>query len=818
MTLFTKTKLGALLLLLFPSLLFAQNGAFWTEDFSSDTGTSLPLDWETDDVSANATQTLWQGCSIPETCPPNTITDNIIRDNFKSSTASNGYAYSYSGDNTNLTEDHFSQLTSPLITLPSDLSGELYLEFQSFVITRYTREHAGTRLYVQADGGAWEEHEIYPDVPSYPNSQSQKTQNANVFFIDLSQYADATDLRLRWEFQGLNEVIWCLDDCKLFDHNPLDIRKIVDLGDFTDGLGDWTIANFPLTGCSWEWEPIGYYGDALLPSGNDNKFINSPTFRTGAVVVNGDYCFTFDDIPMILLENFPPFRSELISPTIDLSSTTDQVLLDFFQLIRKRDNEEVGSIASPFLLSFSTDGGISWSADEPINESFPTNLTYNTHETILLPPSLIGESEVKIKFTFDGKLFYWGLDDISILERAENDMRISKDFFAIPPSYSTPSTQVDSIFFLADIENFGTETQSDIWLHIEIENTDSEAIVYQDSVFIASAEPLELVENRLFNKAFLPPSTPANYKGTYRVESSVVDDVPSNDAVSFEFEVTGKLFAKEYLTSFGFSPPSRDFSWGNAFYMPNGDGFYADSVFFTIANLSDMDGKDIQVELYEWDNFDTDSLTITSDEYTKIAANVIEISEDMPNLIGIPVDISEERVPLKDITKYFVIVRYDRPPDSDKFCFLATSQESDYSAMNFASNVRNDLRYVTMWKSASTETFNIIGVGSGSGFNFIPQIRLQIADSPTSLVEVSEKTEDLSLYPNPARASFAIELPARKQGKVLIYNNLGILIRTINGFSSENNISIKDLPTGTYSIHFIEEKTEQIRVGKLVKM
>ena len=818
MTLFTKTKLGVFLLFFLPFLSFAQDGPFWAEDFSNDTGSSLN-DWETADVSDNVTQTLWQRCGNPETCPPQTITDSSIRDNFKSSTAFNGYVFSNSAENNNLTENHRAQLTSPEISIEeSNDSGELYLEFQSFLITQHVREHAGTRLYVQADGGDWDEYEIYPNVPNYPNFEAQKTHNANVFLVDLSQYSDAENLHLRWEWTGKSEVIWCLDDCKLFNYNPLDVRKIVDLGDFTEGLGDWEIVNFPTTGCSWEWEPIGYYGDAHLPKGNDNKSINSPTFKTGAAVVNGDNCFTNDMTPMTSLNSFYVFRSELCSPTIDLSSTTEQVLLDFFQVVRKLDNDTIGVLASPFSFSYSIDNGATWSANEPLNESFATNLTYNTQETILLPADLIGESEVKIKFIFEGKLFYWGLDDIRILERAANDMRISKDFFAIPPSYSTPVSQVDSIFFLADIENFGTETQSDIWLHIEIENTDTELIVYQDSVFIPSAEPLELVENQLFNTAFLPPAIPAHYKGTYSVESSSVDDVPSNDAISYKFEITEKMFAKEKQTSFGFSPPSRSYSWGNAFYMPTGDGFYADSVFFTIENLSDMDGKDIQVELYEWDHFDMDSLKISSDEYTKIASNIIEIEESMPNLIGLPIDISEERVPLKNTTKYFVIVRYDRPPDSDKFCFLATSQESEYSAMNFTSRRRNDLRYVTMWKSAATENFNIVGVGSGSGFNFIPQIRLQIANSLTSIPEISKKSEELKIYPNPVQSSFVIELPEDARGKVLIYNKLGTVVKAIDDFHSLDNISIKQLAIGIYSIHFEEEGTGLIRVGKLVKM
>jgi hypothetical protein len=823
MTLFTKTKIGALLLLLLPFLSIAQNGAFWVEDFSNHTGTSLPPNWITSDGSDNIFQTLWQRCGIPETCPPDTIADSFIRDNFKSSTAFNGYVYSYSnpypGENDTLTENHLSQLNSPIILLPN--LDELYLEFQSFLITKHVREHEGARLFVQANNEEWVEHELYPDVPNYPYSQPQKTQNANVFFVDLSDYSNANSIRLRWEWMGQEEVIWCLDDCKLFDYNPLDIRTIVNLGDFSNGLGDWTIITPTTNECSWEWESFGYYGDAFLPAGNDNKFINSPTFKTGAVVVNGDNCFTSDSPPVISLDDFPLFRSELISPTIDLSNTTEQVLLDFFQVIRKLENENTVSIASPFLFSYSTDNGMTWSPDEPLNESLASNITYNTHETILLPTDLIGESEVKIKFIFNGKLFYWGLDDIRILERAPHDMRISKDFFALPSSYSFPVSQIDSIVFLADIENFGTESQTDIWLHIEIENTDTELIVYQDSLFIPLALPLELVENQLFTEKYLPPSIPAHYQGTYRISSSTIDDVPDNNEISFRFEVTEDLFAKESQTSFGFKPPFRDYSWGNAFYLPNGDGYFADSVFFTIENLVQMDGKDVQIELYEWENNLTDSLLASPDEYTQIGFNEIEISEDMSDLIGISMeDISGngEHPALKDNTQYFVVLRYMRPPGSNKDCFLATSQEYDYSAMKFATDLSNKLRYVTLWKSTASEIFEVVGVGNGSGYDYIPQIRLSITDAPTSIVKVSKPTEELKLYPNPTNTNFSIKLSDESNGKILIYNNLGTLIYTIDNFSNGDNISVENLVSGTYFVHFIEDKSKQIRIGKLIKM
>ena len=815
MTFFTKTKLAVLLLLL-PCLSFAQDGPFWTEEFSEHNEIFSSGNWTTNDASSNEIETLWQQCTMPESCPPNTITDNLIRDNFQSTTVSNGYVFSFSQENDSLSENHLSQLTSPPI--PVIATDELYLEFQSFLITINTREHVGAHLYVQADGGDWEEHEIYPDVPNYPAPQLQKTHNSNTFFIDLSQYANAANISLRWEWLGNKEVIWCLDDCKLFNYNPLDTRKIWDSGGFTGGMNGWSIMNTTPNMCSWEWEPIGYYGDAFLPAGNDNKFINSPTFRTGAVVVNGDNCFTDNEAPTMDPMSFPPFRSELISPLIDLSSTTDQVLLDFYQVIRKVDNEGVGTIPSPFLFSYSLDNGTTWSVDEPLNESYPSNLTFHTHESLLLPVDLIGEANVKLKFIFDGKLFYWGLDDIRILERAANDMRISKEFFAIPPSYSTPVSQLDSVVFLADIENFGTETQSDIWLHIEIENTDEENIVYHDSLFIPFAAPLQLVENQLFNTAFLPPSFPAHYKGTYRVESSADDDVPSNDAISFNFEVTEELFAKESMTSFGFAPLARDYSWGNSFYIPNGDGYYADSVFFTIANLSQMIGKSIQVDLYEWETNTENTLLATLNEYEPIAINIFEITEEIPNLKGIPVDISGERIPLKDNTQYFVVLRYDRILATDKPCFIATSQSSDYAAMNLASNLRNDLRYATLWKSAATETFSVIGIGNGSGFDYIPQIRLSIADSPTSITKVAIKQNELKLFPNPAQSDFSIDLPNDTKGNVLIYNNLGVLTRTINEFSVGKNIPIQNLAKGTYSVHFIDKETEEIMVGKLVKM
>ncbi len=807
--------LYTLLFILTAALLPAQNFPFYQEDFGDENdGNQLPAGWTTEDVSDNFFPTRWERCIDFTDCPPATLFFTIAED-FLSTTAQNGYVYAASQSDPDTA--HVSFLTSPLIAVPAE-TGSLFLEYQSFLYTLHTREHEGTRLEVQADGGVWQSFFIYPETPNTNSGQPQRTHNANVFLTDLSDFADAENIRLRWRWTGAEELVWALDDVKIFDYNPLSVRAVWSNGDFDGGLNEWTINTLDDAECGWEFQPYGSYGDALLPAGNDNKFINSPTAQNGAVVVNGDACYTNDEPPTFSLDLFPNFVTELISPVIDLSATTDRLVLDYYQTARKFGITSVFGSATPFYLSFSHDGGATWGERVRLNESISFSTDTHNRETVLLPEELIGAAQARFKFIFDGKLFYWGIDDVRILERADYDLRISPDFFAVPPSYAVPAGQVDSIPFMADVENFGKEIQTDVRLLIEIENTETEEIMHRDTVLISEMQPLELVENILFPTAWLPPAEPATYRGRYTVESpDNLEDVPENNVVAFDFAVTERAFAKEKRATFGFTPPRVSYRWGNVFYVPQGENYVADSIYFGIENVADLEGESVQTEVYEWLNNPATPLQATPEEYTLIANNVYFITGDEEGIIGIPVDFTGEQKSLTDDRHYMVVIRFEQPTGSPQLrCFLSSSQERDYVAMYVASDLRQDLRFATVTDLNLTGIFDVVGVGNGSGFNIVPQIRLTVLDPTVETENPVAAEQKIRLLPNPTRGEFTILLPGQMNGEITIFDTDAKSILTQKVQNGRAQVDISELPHGVYFVRFTDENGREF-AEKLVK-
>jgi len=61
--------------------------------------------------------------------------------------------------------------------------------------------------------------------------------------------------------------------------------------------------------------------------------------------------------------------------------------------------------------------------------------------------------------------------------------------------------------------------------------------------------------------------------------------------------------------------------------------------------------------------------------------------------------------------------------------------------------------------------------------------------------------DNFKLFPNPAKVSTIIELPANiNEAQVKIYDNLGRVVRNQSITKSENNVDTSDLTTGSYLV------------------
>jgi Secretion system C-terminal sorting domain len=81
--------------------------------------------------------------------------------------------------------------------------------------------------------------------------------------------------------------------------------------------------------------------------------------------------------------------------------------------------------------------------------------------------------------------------------------------------------------------------------------------------------------------------------------------------------------------------------------------------------------------------------------------------------------------------------------------------------------------------------------------------------SKTIVVQNKNTKQNTVIYPNPSQGVFNI-LTTKKEDKTLIFNNIGILVRSFD--TAPNELDLSDLPSGIYWIAIGEEKV------KIVKM
>jgi len=80
----------------------------------------------------------------------------------------------------------------------------------------------------------------------------------------------------------------------------------------------------------------------------------------------------------------------------------------------------------------------------------------------------------------------------------------------------------------------------------------------------------------------------------------------------------------------------------------------------------------------------------------------------------------------------------------------------------------------------------------------------------------NEATKEFSVYPNPVRTTFSVDITTDNNVKYIIYTTTGRQVKTGNITGSSNVINVSDLPAGIYTIRFNDGQKEIVK--KLIKM
>ncbi len=779
--------------------------SFWQEDFSN----GFPTDWMTEDLRPN--NVLWNHCDGANNC-------NLFSADFRSATASNGFLVVKPP----LNVPFESILTTPIIDC-SDKE-KVVLEFETFVQTAFISAAEGYKLYVKNENEDWLQFDLLPEQNK--QSAAQLSHNAEKITIDISEMAAMnSQVQIRWEWNGFREQDLALDDVKIYDYEPY-YDKVIwghesGQGDFDGGMNGWTTRTtipFNHPTFKWEWEQFGSVVKAfsisqLSPFSDfkrDFPYVNSYSNHNGAMVFNADFFSTMGTMP----PPNPPqdYVSELISPIIDLSNVQTEVNLRFEQLAMLGGMPPNPPTPSITFFSFSTDGGASWGDPIPFNENVIYDQIHQSTETISLCGAA-GAEAFRMKFTFSGQFYFWAIDDIVLIEKDSFDLQIKSNFYSVAPNYQTPASQVEPLFFLVDIENFGTEVERDVELSVSVTDLFDNQVVFEDSKILDTINQCELKGNEIFGR-FVPPSTPAKYEVEYTVKSNGIDPTPENNSLKWNFEITEKTYAKESGRTTGIRPNdiNKGFEYGNCFYLENGDGFKIDSIIFGLEDPENSVGAELNLFVYRFFGDADEDAFVGPTERDIVGVGTYRVkgtehltSDGLVKAEILNIDSLEQvGVDAESGAFYLATVQYFNGRNLP--CPLQASQTIDYTATYFMYDSLNLPRFAGI-ELDDQGRFDLL-----SRLNLIPVIRLNLTES---LVKVTDREEQpLLIYPNPTDERFRLVSKSKSSNDILeLYDLKGQLLKKWK--ANESDFSIEEFPKGVY---FLKMKTtEEIYVGKLIK-
>lgn len=584
-------------------------------------------------------------------------------------------------------------------------------------------------------------------------------------------------------------------------------------GDFRCGLNNWKVRTLSCSGgsnvnLSWRFSPNG----AMNGSCGGVTYFPSPSSFDGAMVFESDFydsnssntgCGTnAGQGPCVA-----PQIAELISPEITLTNTTAPAYsVEFHQYTRQ--------FRSNYFVAWSTNKGVTWDS-VAINADITTN---NANEKTLLRVPMRktgGAKSLIIKFRYEANYYYWGIDDVKIVEQESYNLQVNT-FFAVPQNAATPKDFVEPINFLADVENKGAATQFKVPLEVTILDNGFKEVFKAKNVY-DTLPANAVVENKLFTQTFTP-AVKGVYLGYYEILSDKVDADSSDNAREFLFTVTDTTFSKELGPNRTIRPADASWtsgephSWafGNYYYVPKGNNKYIKSVSFMMGNATQLKDQAVVLNIYKWKDANANGNAEPAERVSLGTLFYIIGGKEQPDsLITVPLNKENglEPIKLEDNTEYLVMLEYYASGTAN--FDMTVSDEIDYGGMITASILKQKPRFGALIGIAgdlTKETYSYVGFG-GNVFGIVPVVRLNVSNLiSTSVEELNTLTEQFTVFPNPA-SDFVYLQFANDQKNInlkFIDANGRIFLQKSIDYIREKNPLMLTLPKVAPGFYFIQ--------------
>ena len=348
-----------------------------------------------------------------------------------------------------------------------------------------------------------------------------------------------------------------------------------------------------------KWE---YRGPSTTPNntvGSRGAYLSAQTPIASATASNGFVVFDSDFLDNAgIAGNFgngiaaAPHVAELITESIDLTNYP-AVDLTFTQFYRRFAGPGGSQLAPATYVDFSTDGGTTWPYSVTLNSGIGVNSSTSTNDVVVVLASgyIGGQSNVKIRFRFDGDYYFWCIDDIEINVTPPNRMAFT-DWRGAPaldiifgPGASgsskmgiQTSKQARGVSFDCNAFNSGMNAQTNVKLQMKL--YDGSTLVQTINSATIPSLPAGDTANYNFLNTYSTAWTPS-VNGAYSVVYGLLSDSVSVYSDTTTMYVNDSLMSMDFNSwnnSIGASTNTTQ--WGDGSQMCNRHDLVDDEMLF----------------------------------------------------------------------------------------------------------------------------------------------------------------------------------------------------------------------------------------------
>ncbi len=323
-----------------------------------------------------------------------------------------------------------------------------------------------------------------------------------------------------------------------------------------------------------------------------------------------------------------PHSAWMITNTLDFTGQTN-VYLTFQQQLR--------SYSASIKIYVSNNDGSTWNEITSLTQSGIINSPNVQWRTANVSSWVANQSNVKLKFQFQGTYYHWCLDDIALYVPSYNNLELSQAQFTnyneladpfVNPMYEVyPSFMPPLVYPNAHIANLGTYDQTNVVLNNKTINLTTGLTIADNNT-----NPTTLVSGASIdlntNSVNIGPTT-ADYQVTFAVSQTETDENISNNIDTLDFSVHPyRLQYDEGETDNMYNVRSLQTSsiaqTGTLYYLPTSNNKKIYSIEVCIGEGT-LPGTEIKGYLYVPT---MDSILAETETYTVNLADINEIGDE----------------------------------------------------------------------------------------------------------------------------------------------------------------------------------------------